>query len=106
VATYRPDPWAAIADDTRRSILERLARGPASVGNLAENLPVSRPAVSQHLKVLKQAGLVAHHAEGTRRIYHLDATGLAQLRSELDHYWERALVNFKSIAEESSGAIT
>jgi hypothetical protein len=56
--------------------------------------------------VLKQAGLVVHHAEGTRRIYHLDPTGLAQLRSELDHYWERALVNFKSIAEESSGAIT
>ena len=90
---------AAIADPTRRQVFERLAAGPRSVGELAEGLPVSRPAVSQHLKVLKDAGLVADRAEGTRRVYEIDPHGLGALRAWLDQFWGDALAAFKAEAE-------
>jgi len=91
---------AAIADPTRRQVFERLAAGPRSVGELARGLPVSRPAVSQHLKVLKDAGLVADRAEGTRRVYEIDPHGLGALRAWLDQFWGDALAAFKAEAEK------
>jgi DNA-binding transcriptional ArsR family regulator len=91
---------AAIADPTRRQVFERLASGPRSVGELAAGLPVSRPAVSQHLKVLKDAGLVADRAEGTRRVYEIDPHGLGALRAWLDQFWGDALAAFKAEAEQ------
>ena len=91
---------AAIADPTRRQVFERLAEGPRSVGDLARGLPVSRPAVSQHLKVLKEAGLVADRAEGARRIYEIDPRGLGALRAWLDQFWGDALAAFKAEAEK------
>jgi DNA-binding transcriptional ArsR family regulator len=91
---------AALADPTRRKIFERLKRGPSPVGRLAEGLPVSRPAVSQHLKVLKEAGLVSEEQDGTRRIYRIDPHGLGQLRQWLDQFWDAALENFKAEAEK------
>lgn len=99
MTTYRPDPWAALADRTRRSIVERLAEQPQAVGELAAALPVSRPAVSQHLKVLKEAGLVVERAAGTRRIYRLDPAGVAALRDQLDTYWSRALTAYQDVVE-------
>jgi len=89
----------ALADPTRRRIFERLRRGPSAVGVLAEGLPVSRPAVSQHLKVLKDAGLVSEEQDGARRIYRIDPQGLGQLRRWLDGFWDDALENFKAEAE-------
>jgi DNA-binding transcriptional ArsR family regulator len=89
----------ALADPTRRRIFERLRRGPSAVGVLAEGLPVSRPAVSQHLKVLKEAGLVSEEQDGARRIYSIDPQGLGQLRRWLDGFWDEALENFKAEAE-------
>lgn len=97
--TYRYDTWAAIADPTRRILLERLQREPMPVGRLAAGLPVSRPAVSQHLKVLKEAGLVLDHAEGTRRIYRIDPAGLGQIRRWLDQFWDEALAAFAAEAD-------
>ncbi|HSD78303.1 MAG TPA: metalloregulator ArsR/SmtB family transcription factor [Solirubrobacteraceae bacterium] len=90
---------AALGDPTRQAILERLAGGPLAVGELAAGLPVSRPAVSQHLKVLKQAGLVRDRAAGTRRLYSVDPDGLAALRSYFDRFWTTALAAFKEAAE-------
>ena len=90
---------AALADPTRRSVFERLARQPHSVGELARGLPVSRPAVSQHLKVLKAAGLVADRAEGTRRVYQIDPAGLAAIRIWLDQFWGDALDAFQREVE-------
>lgn len=98
--TNEPNPWTALGDSTRRSIFERLAEGPRAVGELAAELPVSRPAVSQHLKVLKAAGLVVERAAGTRRIYQVDPAGLEALRRQLDGFWNKALANFKAIAEQ------
>ena len=91
----------ALADPTRRQVFERLGRGPQAVGQLAQGLPVSRPAVSQHLKVLKEAGLVAEDKDGTRRIYRIDPHGLARLRAWLDQFWEIALDAFKAEVEKS-----
>ncbi|BBY15162.1 HTH-type transcriptional regulator [Mycolicibacterium litorale] len=93
----------AMADRTRRSIVERLALGPCAVGELARDLPVSRPAVSQHLKVLKRAGLVHDRADGTRRVYQLDPSGLAAMRADLDRFWARALADFKQLVEQGEG---
>jgi len=90
---------AALADPTRRLVLEELRRGPQAVGRIAERLPVSRPAVSQHLKVLKEAGLVQERSEGTKRIYAIDPHGLSQIRQWLDHFWDEALESFKAEAE-------
>jgi DNA-binding transcriptional ArsR family regulator len=91
--------WAALGDGTRRAIVLMLAAGPMSVGDLAAQLPVTRPAVSQHLKVLKDAGLVHEEAAGTRRIYRLDAAGVAALREQLDDFWGRALGGFRNVVE-------
>src|SRR5579862_679459 len=93
---------AALADPTRRQVFERIHRAPASVGEIAAELPVSRPAVSQHLKALKLAGLVADRPEGTRRVYHIDPDGLGELRRWLDQFWDQALASFKREAERSS----
>lgn len=88
----------ALADPTRRSIFERVATRPAPVGDIAAGLPVSRPAVSQHLKVLKEAGLVTERADGTRRIYRIDPRGLAIVREWLDGFWAAALTDFEDFA--------
>jgi DNA-binding transcriptional ArsR family regulator len=89
----------ALGDPTRRSVLEQLRNGPRAVGEIAEQLPVSRPAVSQHLRVLKEAGLVTERQNGTRRLYRVDPEGLAGLREYLDGFWEEALASFKAAAE-------
>lgn len=89
----------ALGDPTRRAIFEALTRKPQAVGELAEALPVSRPAVSQHLKVLVASGLLTVRSEGTRRIYAADPSGIARLRADLERYWRDALVAFKSAAE-------
>ena len=94
------DAWAALADGTRRAIFKRLADGPMAVGEIARHLPVSRPAVSQHLSVLKRAGLVSDLAAGTRRLYHVNPTGIEALRSELDVFWGKALDAYKLLADE------
>jgi DNA-binding transcriptional ArsR family regulator len=104
VATYRDgDAWLALADGTRRAIVERLGHGPLAVGELARDLPVSRPAVSQHLKVLKSAGLVRDRAAGTRRVYQLDPTGLEVLRAELDRFWTQALATYAQTIDQIDG---
>jgi DNA-binding transcriptional ArsR family regulator len=100
VQTYRVDGWTALGDPTRRAIFERLAEHPQAVGELAGELPVSRPAVSQHLKVLKDAGLVVDRRAGNRRIYQLDPDGVGVLRAYLDQFWNRALAAYKAAAEQ------
>ena|SRR5437763_1808048 len=92
--------FAALSDPTRRAVFERIAERPQTVGALAAQLPVSRPAVSQHLKVLKDAGLVTDEARGTRRVYRIDPHGLGPMRRWLDEQWERSLANFKRLAEQ------
>jgi len=94
------DGFIALADPTRRQVFERLARKAMSVGELAARLPVSRPAVSQHLKVLKSAGLVIDMPDGTRRVYRVDPRGIEAMRSYLDRFWDRALAAFKAAVEE------
>jgi DNA-binding transcriptional ArsR family regulator len=100
VSAYRTDGWAALGDPTRRTIFERLAVRPAAVGELARGLPVSRPAVSQHLRVLKDAGLVVVTPHGARRIYHVDVDGLTALRADLDRFWSGALASYKALVEQ------
>jgi DNA-binding transcriptional ArsR family regulator len=102
VVTYQSDGWTALGDPTRREIFERLVERPYAVGELATELPISRPAVSQHLKVLKDAGLVMDRANGTRRIYRVDPDGLAALRAQLDRFWTQALANYKQLVEQST----
>jgi DNA-binding transcriptional ArsR family regulator len=96
--TYQ-DGLAALGDPTRRAIFELLAEGPTPVGELAARLPVSRPAVSQHLRVLKDAGVVRDRAAGTRRLYQLDPDGVGAMRAYLDRFWDQALADFKGVAE-------
>jgi len=91
--------FAALADPTRRSVFERLLDGALPVGRIAKGMPVSRPAVSQHLKVLKEAGLVTDRAEGTRRVYSIDPNGLGALRRYLDQFWDQALEAFAAEVE-------
>jgi DNA-binding transcriptional ArsR family regulator len=101
VGTYQAgDALGALGDPTRRAIVECLADRPRAVGELADELPVSRPAVSQHLKVLKNAGLVSERADGTRRIYRLNPAGVAALRDQLETFWNRALAGYQDAAEE------
>jgi DNA-binding transcriptional ArsR family regulator len=90
---------AALADPTRRRVFERLKSGPKAVGAIARGMPVSRPAVSQHLKALKEAGLVADRPEGTRRVYFIDPHGLGSLRRWLDQFWDEALAAFQAQVE-------
>lgn len=92
--------WGALGDSTRRAIVAALADRPRSVGDLAAEMPVSRPAVSQHLKVLKDAGLVSEHQEGTRRIYQLNPVALAALRDQLDTYWRQALSSYAEVLSD------
>jgi DNA-binding transcriptional ArsR family regulator len=96
--TYQ-SAFLALADPTRRRVFEELRRGPRSVGVIAARMPVSRPAVSQHLAVLKKAGLVGDRAEGTRRVYYIDPMGLASIRIWLDQFWDDALLTFKKELE-------
>ena len=98
---YR-DRFAALADPTRRRIFERLRSGPQAVGAIARRMPVSRPAVSQHLKALKDAGLVADRQEGTRRVYFIDPHGLGALRRWLDQFWDEALAAFQAEIERGN----
>jgi DNA-binding transcriptional ArsR family regulator len=100
VVTYPADGWTALGDPTRRAIFERLADRPRAVGELASEFPVSRPAVSQHLKVLKDAGLVVDRRDGNRRIYQANPDGVAALRSQLDRFWNQALATFKEVVEQ------
>ena len=93
---------AALADPTRRSVFERLRGGPRPVVEIARGLPVSRPAVSQHLRVLKQAGLVRERREGTRNFYSVDGDALAELREYFENFWEEALATFKEAAEKGA----
>jgi DNA-binding transcriptional ArsR family regulator len=102
VATYQSDRtngFTALGDATRRAIFERLARGPRAVGDLAGEFPVSRPAVSQHLKVLKEAGLVIDEADGSRRVYRVNPNGVHAMRAYLDTFWRDALTAFEQAAE-------
>ena len=94
--------WSALADDTRHAIVSRLAEGPLPVGQLAAGLPVTRSAVSQHLKILKEAGLVSEHASGTRRIYRLNPAAVAALRDQLDAFWRRSLESYADVAERTT----
>ena len=114
IANQAVDGWDALADSTRRAIVASLAERPQAVGELAAALPVTRPAVSQHLKILKSAGLVSDRAEGTRRIYRLNPVALAALRDQLDAYWRRTLDNYAAevaryqaeLAEDRTGSTT
>jgi DNA-binding transcriptional ArsR family regulator len=101
VATYQAgDGWEALGDPSRRAIVACLAERPRAVGELAEALPISRPAVSQHLKVLKDAGLVTDRAVGTRRVYRLNPVGMAALRDQLETFWTRALDGYQDVVEQ------
>lgn len=97
--TYRWDGWDVLGDASRRAIVARLAEGPRAVGELAAELPISRPAVSQHLKVLKDAGLVVDEASGTRRVYRLDPVAMSALRDQLETFWARTLSAFQDVVE-------
>ena len=98
--TYQSGGLGLLGDPTRRAIFELLARRPCSVGDLARQLPVSRPAVSQHLRVLKDGGLVISRAEGTRRVYQLNPAGVSALRAYLDRVWDEALTAFQKTADD------
>jgi DNA-binding transcriptional ArsR family regulator len=104
--TNQGAPLSALGDPTRREIFERLADRPRAVGELAGELPVSRPAVSQHLKVLKDAGLVTDMPAGTRRIYQLDPGGVGALRAYLDQFWKRSLTAFKAAVEQENEEVS
>jgi DNA-binding transcriptional ArsR family regulator len=97
--TYQETALATLADPTRRLLMERLRAGPQPVGALARGLPMSRPAVSQHLKVLKEARLVTDRAEGTRRVYQIDPHGLGEIRRWLDQFWDASLAAFRDEVE-------
>jgi len=99
VTTYRSDGLTALADPSRRAVFEALRGGPCAVGELAKRFPISRPAVSQHLKVLKGAGLVTDQAIGTRRLYRIRPEGIAELRAYLDRMWDDALAAFAAVVE-------
>ena len=94
--------FTALGDPTRRKIFERLKRRPLAVGDLSQGLPISRPAVSQHLKVLKNAGLVRSRYEGTRNVYHIDSSGIACMRDYLDQFWDTALLAFKKSVDKEN----
>jgi len=102
VSTYQTDALTALADPTRRAIFERIAEHPSPVGELARRFPVSRPAVSQHLKVLKDAGLVSDRRDGNRRIYHVEPAGIGALRAYFDRFWNQSLAAFKAAAEKEA----
>lgn len=98
--TYAKSGWTVLADPTRRAIFELIVELPCSVGELARDLPVTRPAVSQHLKVLKDAGLVIDRRAGKQRVYRVDPEGLAAFRAELDRFWDKTLAAYKLAVEQ------
>ena len=100
--TYQVDAWTALGDPTRKAIFELLVDRPRAVGELASVLPISRPAVSQHLRVLKDASLVLDRPVGTRRIYRVDSDGLAALRADLERFWSQTLETYKNVVEQSA----
>jgi DNA-binding transcriptional ArsR family regulator len=102
VKAYQGDAWTALGDPTRKAIFELLVDRPRAVIELAGALPVSRPAVSQHLRVLKDAGLVVDRPQGTRRIYCVDPDGLVALRADLERFWGSALATYKTAVEQST----
>ena len=102
VVTNEAPIFAALGDPTRRAVLARLRTGPRSVGEIVATVPVSQSAVSQHLRVLREAGLVTDRREGTRRLYQVDLEGLTALRAYVDEYWDEALAAFQRYAEEES----
>jgi DNA-binding transcriptional ArsR family regulator len=102
VLAYRAEGFAALGDPTRREIFARIAERPRAVGELARELPISRPAVSQHLKVLKNAGLVVDRAQGNRRVYQADPAGVAALRAQLDTFWNQALASYEELVEHDN----
>jgi DNA-binding transcriptional ArsR family regulator len=106
VRTYGANGWHALGDPTRRAIFERLADRPRAVGELAGELPVSRPAVSQHLKVLKDAGLVVDRRAGNRRIYQLNPDGVGALRAQLESFWTKSLAAYKQVVEQPTEEVT
>jgi DNA-binding transcriptional ArsR family regulator len=106
VTTNQLAAWSALGDQTRRTIFERLTQRSCAVGELASGLPVSRPAVSQHLRVLKAAGLVVDRAVGNRRIYAINPAGLNELRAELDRFWTNTLAAYKAAIEQSEEEVT
>ena len=106
MVAYQADGWTALADPTRRAIFERLVERPWAVGELAGTLPISRPAVSQHLKVLKEARLVLDRADGNRRIYEVDPDVLSALRAELDRFWSRSLAAYKRAVEHPAEEVS
>ncbi|MET0417649.1 MAG: metalloregulator ArsR/SmtB family transcription factor [Actinoplanes sp.] len=103
MVTYQsPEGWEALGDPSRLAIVRCLAERPRAVGELADELPISRPAVSQHLKVLKEAGLVADRPQGTRRVYRLNPAGIAALRDQLETFWNRALIGYQDVVEDTT----
>ena len=106
MTTYQIDGWTALGDPTRRAIFERVALRPRAVGELATEFPVTRPAVSQHLKVLKDAGLVTSSRDGNRRIYRADPRGVAAMREQLDRFWNQALATFKEVVEQDTQEVS
>jgi DNA-binding transcriptional ArsR family regulator len=100
VHAYATNGWTALGDPTRRAIFERLAERPQAVSELASDLPVSRPAVSQHLKVLREAGLVVDRRAGKHRIYQVDPGGVGALRADLERFWSKALAAYKEVVEQ------
>jgi DNA-binding transcriptional ArsR family regulator len=106
VEAYDSAGWTALGDPTRRAIFELVADRPQAVGEIARGLPVSRPAVSQHLKVLKDARLVVDRPAGNRRIYQLDPGGVGALRAQLDRYWNQALATYKEVVEQGTREVS
>lgn len=104
VTTYPLDAWALLGDASRRTIIERLSNGPCTVTELADVMPISRPAVSQHLKVLREAGIVHDVSQGRHRVYSIDAQRLARYRRQLDQFWSEALDNLATGREQERGA--
>jgi DNA-binding transcriptional ArsR family regulator len=100
VAAYQSDAWALVGDSSRRAIIERLSLGPCSVTELAESMPISRPAVSQHLKVLREAGIVRDEPQGRQRVYSIDAARLERYRRQLDLFWSGALNNLSATSNQ------
>jgi len=105
-ANRADDAWNALGDSSRRAIVECLAERPRAVGELADALPISRPAVSQHLKVLKDAGLVTSSRDGNRRIYQADPHGVAVMRDQLNRFWNQALATFKEVVEQDTQEVS
>ncbi|WP_337975452.1 metalloregulator ArsR/SmtB family transcription factor [Cellulomonas sp. NTE-D12] len=95
-------PWDVLGDASRRQIMSVLAQQPSAVGELADRLPISRPAVSQHLRVLKDAGVVVGEVKGTRRVYRVDAVALSAMKDQMDTFWQRTLAGFSEVAQESA----